>query len=206
MTTDRTSHGARTLPGQYYTSQRIYDLESERIFSRRWLCVGPATSLAEPGSYVVAELAGESLIILKDRDRRIRAFFNVCRHRGTRLCTESTGQLSKYIVCPYHSWAYDLSGDLQSAPNMSDVEGFDPRELPLRQVAVAVWEGLIFVNLAPNRQRVTIKCFRLLEIGLGAEYGSELVHYLGQVQALWPGALFVEGDDSAELLLRLLIL
>jgi Rieske 2Fe-2S family protein len=146
-THDRSSHGARTLPGEYYTSQGVYDTETERIFGRSWICVGVATSIPEAGDYFLAEVEGESVIVVRDRDGGVRAFYNVCRHRGTRLCSDENGCFSKYIVCPYHSWAYDLSGDLVTAPNMDDVEGFDPATLPLHALATTVWEGLVFVNL-----------------------------------------------------------
>ncbi|MHC4992077.1 MAG: aromatic ring-hydroxylating oxygenase subunit alpha [Planctomycetota bacterium] len=150
MTTkERSSHGARTLPARYYTSSDIFDREGERIFGRQWLCIGLACTLEGPGSYFVAEVEGESLVVVKDRAGAVRVFHNVCRHRGTRLCADRRGEFSKYIVCPYHSWAYGLAGDLVAAPNMDEVEGFDPKQFPLHPVATEVWEGLIFVSLAP---------------------------------------------------------
>lgn len=148
----RSSLGAHTLPRKYYTAQDIYDLESERIFNRRWLCVGLAAALSEPGSYFLADLEGESLVIVKESKDRIRAFHNVCRHRGTQLCSETTGAFTRHIVCPYHSWAYDLTGTLVGAPNMADVEGFETSRYPLHEVAIALWEGLIFINLNPEPQ------------------------------------------------------
>lgn len=143
----RSSQGARTLRGAYYTWQEMYDRETERIFRRRWLCVGLAAELPEPGSFLVVPIEGESLLIVRDRDGEIRAFHNVCRHRGTRLCAEPSGAVGKYVVCPYHAWAYELSGGLAAAPNMDEVEGFDPADYPLHPVATHVWDGLVFVNL-----------------------------------------------------------
>ena len=80
-------------------------------------------------------IAGESLIILRDRDGELRAFFNVCRHRGTRLCTEASGHFSETIQCPYHAWTYTTDGRLIGAPHMQDVEGFDKRDYPLHAAA-----------------------------------------------------------------------
>ena len=135
------------MPGAYYTSQGVYDQETDRIFGRSWICVGVARSIPRSGDYLVVEVEGESVIVVRDRDDGVRSFYNVCRHRGTRLCSDAKGCFAKYIVCPYHAWTYDLSGTLVTAPNMDDVEGFDASELPLHPVATSVWEGLIFVNL-----------------------------------------------------------
>ena len=150
MKSRRSSRGALTLPGRYYTSPEIYDREGTCIFSRRWLFAGSASTLREPGAYFLVDAEGESIIVLKDREGVFRAFYNVCRHRGTQLCEEAAGVFPRHIVCPYHAWAYDLAGALVSAPNMDAVERFDRRQFPLHAVATEVWEGLIFVNLAPD--------------------------------------------------------
>ena len=145
-TTHRT--GALTLAGSYYTSPDILAEETERIFARQWVCVGRTDRLAEPGSYFVRTIAGESLIFLRDRSGTLHAFLNVCRHRGTRLCAEESGRLSETIQCPYHAWTYATDGRLIGAPHMQDVAGFDKKDYPLHQAAVAEWEGFLFVNLA----------------------------------------------------------
>jgi Rieske 2Fe-2S family protein len=142
--------GARALPGRYYTSAEIFHEETERIFCSRWLCVGRAEQIANPGDYFVAHVADESIIVVRDRGASARAFFNVCRHRGTRLCTEARGRFSETIQCPYHAWTYALDGRLIAARHMQDVEGFDRRDYPLHAVALAEWEGFLFLNLAPE--------------------------------------------------------
>jgi glycine betaine catabolism A len=151
--TDIGTGGAKTLHGRFYTSQEIFAEERERVFSRRWVCIGRESQIADPGSFVVKEVAGESLIILRDRSQEIRAYFNVCRHRGTRICTEHSGRFSNTIQCPYHAWTYTLDGKLLGAPSMDGVEGFDKGEFPLHSIAIARWEGFLFVNLAPNPER-----------------------------------------------------
>jgi phenylpropionate dioxygenase-like ring-hydroxylating dioxygenase large terminal subunit len=140
--------GARTLPGERYTDAQVLLEERERIFARSWNCVGRAATLARPGDYIVREIAGESLIVLRDRAGELRAFFNVCRHRGTRLCTAESGHVSETIQCPYHAWTYTTDGRLIGAPHMQDVEGFDKNDFPLHAAAVAEWEGFLFVNIA----------------------------------------------------------
>jgi phenylpropionate dioxygenase-like ring-hydroxylating dioxygenase large terminal subunit len=139
----------RTLPGAYYSSPALYEQESERIFARRWVCVGRADRIPETGDYFLADVAGESLLVVRDAGGP-RAFFNVCRHRGTRLCEQASGRLAGSIGCPYHGWTYGLDGRLLGAPHMGDVEGFDKSELPLHAAPIAAWEGFLFVHLQPR--------------------------------------------------------
>jgi Rieske 2Fe-2S family protein len=145
---ERTASRARTLPQKYYTAQAVYDLENERIFSSHWLYAGRESQLPEKGSYFLFEIDNESIIILRDQTGVIRAFYNVCRHRGTRICREAAGQFSKSIQCPYHAWTYALEGQLTGAPNMHEVQSFDKAEYPLHPVALATWEGCVLINLA----------------------------------------------------------
>jgi glycine betaine catabolism A len=144
--------GARTMPREQYTSPAILAEETERIFARCWNCVGRASRLAKPGDYIVREIAGESMIILRDRGGELRALFNVCRHRGTRICRETHGQFSETIQCPYHAWTYTTDGRLIGAPHMQDVEGFDKKDYALHSAAIAEWEGFVFVNIARDPQ------------------------------------------------------
>ena len=139
--------GAKTLAGHYFTSPDILAEELERIFNRRWLCVGRVDQLSHPGDYCLQPVGNESVILLRDRDEHLRAFFNVCRHRGTRLCEALHGRFSETIQCPYHAWTYALDGQLIGAPFMSEVEGFDKRDYPLHAVEVAAWDGFVFINL-----------------------------------------------------------
>ena len=140
--------GAKTLPQRYFVSPEIFAQEQERIFSAQWLCVGHQQQLARPGEYFLQEVAGESLILLHDQKGHLRAFYNVCRHRGTRLCEEKQGRFSETLQCPYHAWTYALDGTLVGAPHMDKVEGFEKANHSLHAVSLALWEGFLFVNLA----------------------------------------------------------
>jgi glycine betaine catabolism A len=144
---------AHTLPQRYFVAPEIFALEQTRIFSNYWLLVGHQSQCASPGDYFLADVAKESLIILRDQHCAIRAFYNVCRHRGTRLREEKCGS-AKVIQCPYHAWTYGLDGQLLSAPHMDEVAGFEKSKYPLRDVNVGVWEGFIFVNLNLSPARV----------------------------------------------------
>src|SRR2546426_724358 len=106
--------GQRTLPGRYYTLAEIYAEERERIFTARWICVGCAADIPAAGDYLLRTIAGESVIVVRGRDGALRAFYNVCRHRGTRLCEEPRGRFSETIQCPYHAWTYTIDGQLIS--------------------------------------------------------------------------------------------
>ncbi len=139
--------GARTLPGRYYTAPEVFADEQERIFAHHWICTGRDAALAAPGDYVLVDVAGESIIVLRDQSGERRAYYNVCRHRGTRLCEARTGRLSETIQCPYHAWTYALDGRLIGAPHMHEVEDFDKKAYALHPVALAEWEGFLFVNL-----------------------------------------------------------
>src|SRR5580765_3407329 len=143
--------GAHTLPGEHFTSPAILAEESERIFARGWNCVGRASRLARPGDYFLAAIAGESIIVLRDA-HGVRAHFNVCRHRGTRICMEDSGHFKESIQCPYHAWTYGLDGRLIGAPHMQEAESFDKREHGLHAAAVAEWEGFLFVSIAREPQ------------------------------------------------------
>ena len=144
----RSSFGQHTLAREYFVSPEVWETEQERIFGRSWLLAGHLSQLREPGSYFTHEVGRESVLVVRDREGDIRAFHNHCRHRGTRLCTEHVGTLGTAIQCPYHAWTYGLDGALRAAPNMQGVPGFDRADYPLRKVALATWEGFVFVNLA----------------------------------------------------------
>lgn len=142
--------GARPLGREYYVSSRVFASEQDAIFSRLWTCVGRSSRLACAGDYGVRTIAGESLLLVRGRDGELRAFFNVCRHRGTRLCEAGTGRLGDVVRCPYHGWTYGWDGRLLGAPHMHGVEGFDPAEYSLHAAAVGEYAGFVFVNIGSN--------------------------------------------------------
>ncbi|MBV8117029.1 MAG: Rieske (2Fe-2S) protein, partial [Candidatus Eremiobacteraeota bacterium] len=142
--------GAKTLPALWYVSDDVFRHERERIFAHDWIGIGRAEWIPNAGDFFLAELAGESLIVTRDRAGKVHAFYNVCRHRGTRLCQQSTGHFQGSIQCPYHAWTYGLDGALSVARNMAEVPGFDRSEYPLHEAAVTTWEGFIFASIAPQ--------------------------------------------------------
>ncbi|MGH7742563.1 MAG: aromatic ring-hydroxylating oxygenase subunit alpha [Candidatus Eiseniibacteriota bacterium] len=147
-TTQTFRQGAHTLPREFYTSEDVLAEERERVFAAGWNCVGRTSRLAKPGDYFLAEVAGESIIVVRDSGGTMRAFFNVCRHRGTRICREPAGHFGETLQCSYHAWTYATDGRLVGAPHMQEVEGFDKAEHGLHASALAEWEGFLFVNVS----------------------------------------------------------
>jgi len=115
-----------------------------------WIHAGRADQIPASGDYVLRDIAGESLIVTRANDGAIHAFYNVCRHRGTRLCEAAEGTFDGLIRCPYHAWAYNLSGRLVAAPQMHDMPTFRLEDYPLAAVAVGLWDGHIFLNLGES--------------------------------------------------------
>jgi glycine betaine catabolism A len=146
-----------TLPSSWYTSERIFALEKARIFRREWLCVAREEELADPGAWRVVDVLGESLILVRNRSGVLRAFYNVCRHRGTRLCADPEapppqaglpgGIAASRIVCPYHQWTYDFDGELVNAPHLNGAPDFDRTQFSLYPAALECWGGFVFLNL-----------------------------------------------------------
>ncbi len=133
-----------SLEQPFYTDPNIFDIEMERIFGRYWLHAGHTSRIPNRGDYFLYTIANESIIIVRDQDLEVRALYNVCRHRGSRITTAPTGQV-KSLVCPYHHWTYKLDGTLLAARHMA--EDFDKSPFGLHRAHVRVVEGLIFVSL-----------------------------------------------------------
>jgi Rieske 2Fe-2S family protein len=141
---------AVSLPARYYTDPEYYRSELESFFFDMWVHAGRADEIPKPGNFLVREVAGESLILVRNQAGSLRAYYNVCRHRGTRLTDEKSGRFGSTIQCPYHAWTYDLEGCLLAAPKMEKASDFRPEEYPLHQGAINVWAGHIFLHLGEN--------------------------------------------------------
>jgi Rieske 2Fe-2S family protein len=144
--------GASTLPAAYYVDAEFFKREMDTLFGRMWICAGRTEQVERPGQFFVREVLGESLIITRGPSSRVNAFYNVCRHRGTKLCTDEAGTFAGSIQCPYHAWTYDLDGRLIGAPHMEEVPHFRKEEYPLHHVHADVWDGHMFLNLARDPQ------------------------------------------------------
>jgi Rieske 2Fe-2S family protein len=134
-----------TLPRQFYTDPEFYGRELERFFFTRWICAGRADQIPNAGDFFTRSVANESVIVTRDRSGAVHALFNVCRHRGTRLCDTLEGHLADRILCPYHNWTYDLTGRLLAAPHMPPE--FTRDDYPLHRAGCDIWDGHLFVHL-----------------------------------------------------------
>ncbi len=135
-----------TLTGPEYCSAEVFEAERQRLFQGGWFCIGRAEEAPAAGSFVVADVAGESVLIVRGEDGALRGFLNVCRHRGSQLC-QGTGSV-KAIRCPYHAWSYGLDGRLLSTPNVRREERLPREQLGLHEVPVDVWQGFVWLSVA----------------------------------------------------------
>jgi nitrite reductase/ring-hydroxylating ferredoxin subunit len=141
---------SRTLPFAWYSSDELLQRERARIFARSWQYAGRTALVADPGSYLTADAGGVPILVTRDRDGELRAFLNVCRHRGAVL-TEGCGQRTT-IQCHYHAWTYDLDGSLRTAPRSEREAEFDAGEWSLLPASAGVWGPFVFVNPDPAAQ------------------------------------------------------
>ncbi|WP_336158770.1 aromatic ring-hydroxylating oxygenase subunit alpha [Amycolatopsis sp. VC5-11] len=139
-----------TLPGPHYTDPAIFAREQERIFEAGWFCAVRSADLPSPGSFETVQVGRESVLIARGRDGALRAFLNVCRHRGARLCTDEKGSVKRAFQCMYHAWTYGLDGKLVAAPNLTGMPDVDRVEYGLTAVHLREWLGYAWVCLAED--------------------------------------------------------
>lgn len=138
-----------TLPATWYTDPSIFAREKERIFRHTWQYAGLIQQVAKPGDFFTCHIGDVPVVVTRDESNTLRAFINVCRHRGSELVLQECGN-RKTLQCHYHAWTYNLDGTLRSAPGMRQEEGFDKEQFPLLAVHVDTWGPFIFVNVDPQ--------------------------------------------------------
>jgi Rieske 2Fe-2S family protein len=152
-----------TLSREHYLTPEAFAREKEGIFCHEWFCVGREEEVPRPGDYLLLDVAGESLLLVRTREGELRAHYNVCRHRGSQLvlgvdpkpdraggtgpALGASGSFTSGIKCPYHAWTYNLDGTLRTAPFLDESDGFCKNVLSLYRVGVECWAGFVFVNL-----------------------------------------------------------
>lgn len=139
---------SRHMPGWMYTSPEVFQRETERIFLKEWLVVGRVEEIPDSGNYFTFDIVDEPIVITRDKDGRLNAFSNVCRHRGAKV-VDGRGS-AKAFSCPYHGWTYDITGKLTQTTFTDDVDGFDFDNCRLAPIQVGDWGGWIFVNFDSN--------------------------------------------------------
>ena len=155
-----------SLPSDWYLSNDIFALEKEHIFLKEWVCVGREEEIPKAGDHKVLDLYGESILLLRNTEHQLRAFYNVCRHRGAQLCPSGEQEDTddriplkggvvggKTIMCPYHAWSYDLNGRLIRAPHITPQMGLNLENIRLHPVACESWGGFVFLHLSPEQAK-----------------------------------------------------
>ena len=137
-----------TLEGRYYVDPAVFELEQERIFSASWVCAVRSSDLTSAGDFQTIEVGGESIVAVRGRDQVVRAFLNVCRHRGSQLCSAPAGRLRGAFLCPYHAWSYAFDGRLVGAPNIAEISDQDQLGRHLFEVASREWLGYLWICLS----------------------------------------------------------
>jgi glycine betaine catabolism A len=138
----------RTLSGRYYTDPEVFAQERRMIFERMWVCAVRAEDIKEPGAFRTVNIGDESVIIVRNKDNELRAFLNVCRHRGARICAETEGQVRRNLRCAYHAWTYDLDGRLVAAPSLVTMPDVDRDAYGLIKTQLREWLGYAWVCVA----------------------------------------------------------
>jgi glycine betaine catabolism A len=167
---------APTLDGRQYTDQAVFAAECERIFERQWYYAGRADEIPAPGRFIRRQVGRESVLLVRGKDRQIRGFLNVCRHRGAQLCLTEAGETGNAFHCPYHNWIYGLDGALITAPNWRAMAQLDKSRFGLHPVHAQVFEGLIWVSLAGDPPPLASQLapqisYRLADYGKFERYG-----------------------------------
>ncbi|MQF82755.1 aromatic ring-hydroxylating dioxygenase subunit alpha [SAR202 cluster bacterium AD-802-E10_MRT_200m] len=144
----KTISEASHAPGIIYSDPEVFKMEKDRLFLNDWLLVGRLEELSNPGDYMTWTIAGEPIIITKTENHELKAFYNMCAHRGVQVA-DGQGN-TKTFKCPYHGWVYDLSGKLLGAAYMERVEGFDPNSCSLAALPIDTWAGNIFISFNRN--------------------------------------------------------
>ncbi|MFJ5016459.1 aromatic ring-hydroxylating oxygenase subunit alpha [Streptomyces griseoluteus] len=167
-----------TLPGRYYTDPEVFRREQEALLESMWFCAVRSADLDRPGAFRTVRVGRESVLVTRDRTGALRAFLNVCRHRGARLCTEESGEVRRSLQCPYHAWTYGLDGKLVAAPNLTKMPDVDRDRYGLVKVALREWLGYAWVCLAdaPPSFEATVQHAAVERLGDPAaieHYGTE---------------------------------
>jgi phenylpropionate dioxygenase-like ring-hydroxylating dioxygenase large terminal subunit len=159
----------RGLPGWTYHSPALLELEREALFRTHWQIIGHVSDLPEPGSFITLDVVGERALVVRGKDGVIRAFHNICRHRGSRVVAEDKGICRNALVCPFHGWVYNLDGSLRGAARPRSFPELDKTEWGLMPIELEIWMGLIFVRFRKGPQPPVAELMR--------PFAEEIGHY-----------------------------
>ena len=159
----------RGLPGWAYHSEALLELEKEHVFRNHWQIAGHVSDVEEAGDYLTLDVVGERALVVRGKDGEVRAFHNICRHRGSRVVADNQGNCKNALVCPFHGWVYNLDGTLRGAARPRSFPDLDKTEFGLVPLELEVWNGLIFIRFRKGPQPSVAE--------LMAPVAEELAHY-----------------------------
>ncbi len=157
------------LPGWCYHSPALLELERQHVFREHWQIACHVSDIPEPGNYLAMDVVGERALILRGQDGAVRAFHNICRHRGSRLVADEKGSCRNALVCPFHGWVYNLDGTLRGAARPRSFPPLDKDEFALKALECEIWQGFVFIRFAPGPQPSVAALMKPFE--------AELAHY-----------------------------
>ena len=140
------------LPGWTYSNKHLFKMEMKKVFSTHWQLVCHSSDLSEPGAYVTFDIGNERAIVVRGKDHVVRAFHNLCRHRGSRVVGDSSGVCKNVLTCPFHGWSYNLDGTLRGASRASTLPKLDPVKWGLKPVETEIWQGFVFIRFKKGKQ------------------------------------------------------
>lgn len=159
----------RGLPSWSYHSPALLELEKENVFRNHWQIAGHVSDVPEPGNYLAADMFGERALIVRGKDDEIRAFMNMCRHRGSRVVADDQGHCRNALVCPFHGWVYNLDGTLRGAARPRSFPELDKTEFGLKKLDCEIWMGFVFIRFSDGPQASVAELLRPVE--------EEMAHY-----------------------------
>jgi len=140
------------LPGWTYSNKQLFKIEMKKIFSTHWQLACHVSDVAVVGSYVTFDIGNERAVIVRGQDNQVRAFHNLCRHRGSRVVADSSGVCKHVLTCPFHGWSYNLDGTLRGASRSSTLPKLDPVKWGLKPIETEIWNGFVFLRFKKGKQ------------------------------------------------------
>ncbi|WP_281966574.1 aromatic ring-hydroxylating oxygenase subunit alpha [Roseovarius nanhaiticus] len=172
------------LPAWSFFSEEMLEAEKEQLFRRHWQVVCHVNDVPEPGDFMAADLVGERALVIRGKDMKVRAFHNLCRHRGSRVVAEQSGNCKSAIICPFHGWAYNLDGTLRGAAQPQSLPDLDPVEMGLKPIEMEIWQGFVFVRFKEGPQPSVAEIM--------ARFDDELAQYDLENLVPAPGSFWAE--------------
>ncbi len=157
------------LPAWSFINPEVLELEKDQLFRRHWQAVCHVSDVPEAGDYVAVDFIGERALVVRGEDGNVRAFHNLCRHRGSRVVADDKGHCKSAIICPFHGWAYNLDGSLRGAAQPKTLPPLDPVKFGLKPLEMDIWNGFVFVRFLPGPQPAVSKVL--------ARFDAELAQY-----------------------------